>query len=1001
MYSLSFSQASIKEARKKTSTLVTCLFVLVGFLSFSPAQAHDPKNAKMNSAYKTLFGKRYSHKPHKPVKTRQVAENIDLNAAYQNLFAQKKAAVVVVKKVKESVKQKTKHISSPLSIPRPRVKIKTASIKSKAVILAPVERAIIAKASTKQPIKKAIIKSVVSVAAEPQQAAPTQNKVSDLDALFAKAFGKKAATTAPSQVSVDLRINKTLLGDVTVFNNKFGVIDSVGTKDFLALLKDVVKEPVYIKVAKQAVTKKKLLFKTLSKQGINTHYNSVELSLDLKIKTSLRKPLILSMQSKRGTSVRDENKIKAQKRSGYLNMYSSFGLASGGSKPQLNLKFEGSFSVGNTAFESTADIRNGDFSIDRTRFTYDKPEKLQRFVLGDISTGNRNFQENLRLNGFRVSKEFFMNPDLQIRPKANESFELKTDSEVEVFINNVLRQRFYLRAGIYSLEDIGLYDGANNIRVKIKDEFGRITEKTSQQFYESNLLKKGLSVYAFNVGYLSNKQIGKGNNLIKNPVLSGYYQKGITKDLTLGFDAQISTNRYLLGSELITSAPLGIIKSSVAISGGRDKDSGAAVRFEFRPNILSLKTAKHDLLPQNDILKNWTVAGEFRSRAFSLLNSSDSIDVVSGKSKRLLKARLQANVGLLINDDWRGSLNVALSDYYDADKNTAINLLASRRFKNRISLNLGAHYDSDDKFSVNVQLSIPLSNVSKKRKGNVDFLANTKTNTFESKLSMRPHSEVGRNSLAGSLEYVQNDTSKQQNLNVQYRGTNFETSLKARNNIANSNSQNSQQLNIGFNSSIACVGRQCATSHPINDSFALVSGPANQTTPIAINNGNSRFIYSGTNDSGLPDNYTALIPNKYKKAVVKLESYRYQSINIAESTLPNGYDTEKTEFEVFPHYHQGFLIKAGGEPATILDGILVNEQGKPLGFKGGQWVPENGEGKAIAFFSNKSGRFRVTSIPAGKYKLELFDYPDMRSVNIVVPNLKGKVHKLGNLRIIE
>ncbi len=102
-------------------------------------------------------------------------------------------------------------------------------------------------------------------------------------------------------------------------------------------------------------------------------------------------------------------------------------------------------------------------------------------------------------------------------------------------------------------------------------------------------------------------------------------------------------------------------------------------------------------------------------------------------------------------------------------------------------------------------------------------------------------------------------------------------------------------------------------------------------------------------------------------------------------------------------------LQAGGEPATILDGMLVNRANKPLGYKGGQWVPVSrgdtgevdSETNTIAFFSNKAGRFRVTSIPAGKYKLDLFDYPDMKPIEISVPDLKGEVHKVGNLIIDE
>jgi hypothetical protein len=79
--------------------------------------------------------------------------------------------------------------------------------------------------------------------------------------------------------------------------------------------------------------------------------------------------------------------------------------------------------------------------------------------------------------------------------------------------------------------------------------------------------------------------------------------------------------------------------------------------------------------------------------------------------------------------------------------------------------------------------------------------------------------------------------------------------------------------------------------------------------------------------------------------------------------------------------------------------MLVDIEKKALGFKGGQWVPMDGDGKTIAFFSNKAGRFRVTSIPAGQYKLELFDYPEMEETYVTVPNLKGKVHSLGQLVI--
>ena len=300
-------------------------------------------------------------------------------------------------------------------------------------------------------------------------------------------------------------------------------------------------------------------------------------------------------------------------------------------------------------------------------------------------------------------------------------------------------------------------------------------------------------------------------------------------------------------------------------------------------------------------------------------------ELSDSENNKQLKASLQSNFSLNITDDWRGFLNLGVSDYYDSNENYYANISATRRLNNGIRLSLGARYDTDDDFSMNLQFSVPLSNKKGTRKKDFDLLLDSKNNSLKTNLNFRPTSLVGKNSLGGSLEHYQDDSSRQQNLDLEYRSANFETNLSARNRHTISSGSNSQQLNLGFNTSLACVGSSCASSLPIDDSFALVSGPSNQSNPIAINNSNTRFRYSDGNETGLPDNYTALIRDKGKKAVVRLESYRFQNINIDESTLPDGYDTEKTEFEVFPQYHQGFMIKAGGEPATILDGMLVDE----------------------------------------------------------------------------
>ena len=968
----------------------TALFFSTFFI-VDPIFAHSSKDPMLVAAYEQLFKADKKQTVQTKKKSKHTSQkDPELVAFYELVFGKDKKIIKQKPNNKKSTSSKSKPIKPQATKP---IISSQASIEKK-----PVE--IIEEKAKDIPEKSlSISQNIEPEKKEPVSSDETQSEQGpDLAALFAKAFGKKAKAL-PAQINVELRINKESLGDVVVYSNqKRNKINKVQTETFLVLLEDILKEHVFKRTKDEISKTDKVTFTALKKLGVIATYNSTELSLDLQIDSALRKPRILTIR-KRSTKnfIREENKVIANDSSAYMNLFSNLGLSSG-SDPDLKLKLESSFNFKGLVLENSTSYINDQWDINDTRLTYDEPDKLKRYVLGDISTGNRNFQENLQLQGLRLSKEFTMDPKLQLRPRGNESFILETDSEVEVYINDILQQRFDLKGGTYSLQDIGLSHGANNIRIRIKDEFGKVTEKSSLQFYDSHLLKPGLSLYAFSVGILSNDEAYISDQLKHEPIVSAYYQRGLSKSVTLSLDAQISPDSYLMGSETIASVPLGSIKHSLGLSGGKDKDTGFATRFELKPNIkrqlIGLDTLREDMLELDTTIgrfvSGWTISGEYRSEDFAMINEVS----LPGADNYKLRANLQTQFGVNLGNDWYGSLALSASDYYDAEKDLTARLSATRGFNNGMRLSLGASYGSDSEYAFNMRLSIPLSREKHKRRKDLDFLANTKDNSLNTKLRIQPLSLIGKNSLAGSLEHRQAGSNNQQKLDLTYKDIRYDTRFIA----LNSNS-GAQQLNIGLNSSLLCVGKNCAISRPVSDSFALISGPSNQKMPIAINNGSGSFKYSSDNDSGLPDNYTALIPKKGSHAVLALDSYRYQSVNIDEATLPNGYDTEKTEFEVFPGYHQGFLIKAGGEPAVILDGFLVDKNNKPLPYKGGQWVPLAAEGKTIAFFSNKAGRFRVTSIPAGKYKLELFDYPDMKTIEITVPDKKGEVFDTGNLVI--
>ena len=155
----------------------------------------------------------------------------------------------------------------------------------------------------------------------------TQQSSNSLASLYAQAFGGPAPTAAvPSNLMVDFRVNKVEVGEIKVFSSAAGMIDQVETKTLLESLEEIVKEHVYKRIAKQLSKQEKTQFSTLTKLGLNTEYNSINLSLDLQMDSSLRKPQILSLLGKKRSSVREENKMTAEKISAFLNMYSTLGF---------------------------------------------------------------------------------------------------------------------------------------------------------------------------------------------------------------------------------------------------------------------------------------------------------------------------------------------------------------------------------------------------------------------------------------------------------------------------------------------------------------------------------------------------------------------------------------------------------------------------------------------------------------------------------------------------
>ena len=346
---LSFSQAStIKEACKKASYWLACLFVSVSFITPTVVQATSKIDAEMANAYQLIFGSAFVNKTKKKPSTSNIRrKKLNKKAVNEKITARRKDPELVA--FYQQIFAGTKPPKSLQAISPPPLHQKSVSppILNQQVVEP-------TKAHTLATLPKNTKKLVFSGQniADEEEESSENGQSTDLAALFAKAFGKKLKA-GPSEITVSLRINEEALGDIKVYRNKQGRMGRAQTQVLLTLLEETIKEHIFKRIEKSIGKTKKVNFKKLQSFGIRADYNGANLSLDLEIKPNIRKPRILSMQAKTRSTVREENKITANEVSGYINMYSNLGIRSGGANNlDLSMKLESSLRVGKVVLEN-------------------------------------------------------------------------------------------------------------------------------------------------------------------------------------------------------------------------------------------------------------------------------------------------------------------------------------------------------------------------------------------------------------------------------------------------------------------------------------------------------------------------------------------------------------------------------------------------------------------------------------------------------------------------
>jgi len=215
-------------------------------------------------------------------------------------------------------------------------------------------------------------------------------------------------------------------------------------------------------------------------------------------------------------------------------------------------------------------------------WTYDFPARLQTLRIGDaISNGGR-WSRAARFGGVQWGSNFAVRPDLVTSPLISAAGEAVVPSTVDVFINNQQVTSQPVPAGPFVIDRLPAISGAGDVRLVVRDAFGREQVITAPFYSSTVLLQKDLAQYSVELGQVRENFAIESNSY--GPLLaSATYRRGILDNLTLEAhgESQQSGSHALGLDAALRIANLGIVSATVA-QGADDTDSGylAALSFE-------------------------------------------------------------------------------------------------------------------------------------------------------------------------------------------------------------------------------------------------------------------------------------------------------------------------------------------------------------------------------------------------------------------------------------